>query len=71
MAARHPLEGIMFIPGWYFCDTAGAGNHFCTTGFSVQDFKVMINSPDGIIAFTELSASTGTVFLSVILLHDP
>jgi len=62
MAARHPQEGITLIPGPAFLVIAGTGTFFCTTGFPVQDFKVMIRSPDGMIAFTELSGGTGTVF---------
>jgi hypothetical protein len=41
---------------------AGTGNHFLHSGvFGAGIFQVVINSPDGIKAFTELSAGAGRI----------
>jgi hypothetical protein len=66
--------GDRFRPGLrvFYKRLEHRGTSSCTRGlFDAGIFEVVINSPDGIKAFTELTAGTGMTFVPMVLLHDP
>jgi hypothetical protein len=73
MAARHlRLWSISARPSGFLKNDWHSGNPFLhRVVFDAGIFMVVINSPDGIKAFTERASGTGRTFFSLVLLHDP